>query len=552
MGEQSQPRCTDRFVLGLVLSGIWIASCAPNGSGAGRQVASALCAKAAECCSEGEIRAILGPYVTTSDCTDRIVTAASTDLAGYQAVIPRIGAIDLPNLTYVDQAIGESRIRVDGEMLRICTEAITTAVCVEATTVSADQNCVPPDPTQVVCDYGKLFVGQVGEGGHCATGGTSIRECADGLFCLNRGIDGVCVQLGKQGDYCFDNGECLETLYCNQLTGTCQPRRKLGETCAFNDSAQTDSVVIPCEDPLQCDPFARVCVSQCEEGYSCSADRDCDKNKGLRCIVGFCDSVRQEDQPCVDDNDCDSALRCELNADPASSYSRVCVPKLDNNVAGCVAHADCSSNFCSAGTCRPQVTPPGACPSADDHQCAGGFCASSGYCVALLADGAPCQGDTECQSGACVSLSCARPPLANGQRCDSNSDCASEFCNYETESYCDTKPLDNGRRCPPAFTLTRLESECRSGVCLNDLCAEGLPEGADCTPAVDKPPCAPTLYCDTTLGPQACQPKHGPGEDCTSSVQCFGSCQDWVGSGRLICDATAPPGGLVCDNPPKK
>src|SRR5918996_896879 len=164
MGEQSQPGCTHRFVLGLVLSGIAIASCAPNGSGAGRQVAQALCTKTAECCSEGEMRAILGPYTTSSDCTDRLVNAASTEPAGFAAEIPLLGTtFDLPNLTYIDQAISEGRIRVDTEMLGVCTEAITTAKCnaPPTATTATTQNCTPTDPTKIVCNYNRLFVGQV-------------------------------------------------------------------------------------------------------------------------------------------------------------------------------------------------------------------------------------------------------------------------------------------------------------------------------------------------------------------------------------------------------
>ena len=174
--------------------------------------------------------------------------------------------------------------------------------------------------------------------------------------------------------------------------------------------------------------------------------------------------------------------------------------------------------------------------------------------MALVADGGNCQADAECQSGACVALKCATPPLVDGVFCDSNTDCASNFCNYESPAYCDRKPLVDGRQCPASINPTRLEPVCGSGVCLNGRFAPGLPEDADCTPASNKPPCDPTLYCDTTLSPQLCRRKHGPGEDCTSSVQCYGSpgnpfaCVSW--GGRMICDYTAAPGELVCDNPP--
>src|SRR5919109_245668 len=112
MGER--PRCIRTFILFFISAGIISAGCAPNGSGAGRELASALCEKAAQCCSEGEIRAILGPFTTSSDCTDRLVTRASANSSGLAVVIPRVGAsIVLPNLNYLDQAIRENRIKVD-------------------------------------------------------------------------------------------------------------------------------------------------------------------------------------------------------------------------------------------------------------------------------------------------------------------------------------------------------------------------------------------------------------------------------------------------------
>jgi hypothetical protein len=565
MGERS--RCTRTFILFFASAGFISAGCAPNGSGAGQELASALCEKAAECCSDGEIRAIIGPYVTSTDCVDRLVTHASASPSGIVATIPVGAGIALPNLNYLDQAIRENRIKVDGDMLYRCTEAINTAECntAGADAGSVEPTCKPVDPTLVPCDYNKLFVGLVGEEGHCATASGSIPECAEGLFCLNRGVDGVCVPRGKVGDYCFDDGACLTTLYCNQLSGTCQPKRKLGESCAEPGGfAQTDSVEIPCDKYLECDPFARVCVAKCNEGFPCSSDSDCDQTQGLRCIVGYCDSVREENQPCSadnddnednDDEDCSPGLRCEPDGDPTNNYTNVCVPKLADDVTGCLAHADCQSDFCDptggTGTCRLKVPPNVPCPSQLHQQCAGGYCSPSGSCEALVADGGLCQYDYQCQSAACVALSCARPPLANGLRCTIDTQCTSRFCNYETNRYCDTKPLDNGKRCALSpSSPTGLNTVCRSDVCLNGICAEGLPAGADCTPAVDKPPCGPMLYCDASLTPWACQPKHGPGDDCTSSAQCFGSCTtmsaNFVQGERMICDAKAPPGGLVC------
>jgi hypothetical protein len=548
MGEQS--RCAIHFVLGIFCAGMLIGGCAPSGTDAGRQIASALCQKAAECCSDGEIRAIFNPYTTRDDCTDRLVARASVNWLRVESDVPWINAVALPNLTYLDQAIKEGRIKVDGDMLHRCTEEINKAVCAvgaidAGTSAGAVPTCKPIDPTLIVCDYSKLFVGQVAEGGHCATAG-GIEECADGLFCLDAGIDGVCVQRGKEGEFCVNDGECVTTLYCNQLSGTCQPKGKLGESCAYDNFGQTDLVLIPCERYLACDPFARICVSKCNEGYPCLRDYDCDQNQGLRCIVGYCDDVRQQDQPCDSDNDCGSNLRCEPDGDLTNNYAYVCVPKIADNAAGCLQHADCQSDFCDltgGATCRPKVAPPGACPSQLHEQCAGGYC-SSGSCAPLVADGAACQFGYQCQSGACVASLCARPPLANGLRCTIGAQCTSGFCNYESPPYCDSKPLDNGKRCSPT-SYTGLSTLCASNVCVNGLCAEGLPVGADCTPASGKPPCAPMLYCDTALTPWACQPKHGPGDDCTPfSGQCFGSCVPM--SGRWICDETAPLGGMVC------
>jgi hypothetical protein len=413
------------------------------------------------------------------------------------------------------------------------------------------------------CDAEAIIVGQVPTGGQCA----ASFECQTGNFCYTIGNEGACVALLNEGDLCFigspgtaaagcrnDVARDGVHLYCDTITGTCQQRRQLGDSCGTG-VAGLDSNTVPCVAPYYCDPLGHLCVDECQRGHNCATDLNCDKTQGLTCeyytsSVSICDVGRQANQPCGANDDCIPSLRCASNSDPAYPYIKTCQARLADNTIGCTLDSDCASGFCDitiaiARTCRPQVAPPGACPSGNDHQCLNGYCSAS-TCFSLVADGNPCALDHECQSGSCAALSCAHAPLDDGHTCSAGTQCKSNFCNFDTPRTCDHTPLANGRQCTPGFTGP--DTDCASDACINGVCGDGLGQGATCS-TVTGNPCALNMFCDTTLTPNSCQPKHGPGDDCTSSAQCYGTCITFTaGSGsRKVCDAQAPLGSMTCD-----
>src|SRR5262249_28057727 len=155
---------------------------------------------------------------------------------------------------------------------------------------------------------------------------------------------------------------------------------------------------------------------------------------------------------------------------------------------------------------------------------------------AFLADGVACTGSFQCQSANCVSGFCRTVPLADGQVCTSNLQCQSGFCGLEATRICTRLPLANDATCT-------LADQCMSGVCYQNRCVSGLPQGDPCTAGLT--PCASTLYCNPEVTPSVCAPRHLTGQDCTSSLQCYGTCG--LRFGRMMCDRTQPRGTVICD-----
>jgi hypothetical protein len=113
-------------------------------------------------------------------------------------------------------------------------------------------------------------------------------QCADGLACRA----GVCAQLVSRGGACdpADWPECAERLYCDRDSKTCEPPRKLGESCKEG---------MPCEGfpmticALDEDGVSGVCVERNGIGESCSDQWDC--AIGLVCRDNSCQRNRCRD-----------------------------------------------------------------------------------------------------------------------------------------------------------------------------------------------------------------------------------------------------------------
>ena len=561
-----------RTRVGALLLVVCVGGCGGSSAdAAGTALSAALCDLAFRCCSTGEVHYYLGPYTDAGNCRDRLLNSASIAPGVVLGLSPLGSAsVALPNLAFLDRAVHEGRVSVRQDGLDACIAYLGNLACNQPPPppMPSMECAPPPSPMPSPCELDLLFEGHGEESDPCSAPGVAL-ECQAGLVCravIPMGLDGVCVRLGGVGDFCFDDAECRNDLYCSQLDGTCQPPRKEGETCVFADrddpSPPASSLLVECEPTLSCDPVTDTCVAPCQRGAACFGDDDCDEDANLVCILGRCDLLRPLGLPCGADDDCDPTLRCET--DPADPSIEVCSPKL---AAGqvCFAHDDCTTGYCDApsGVCAGKVAPGGLCPSRSDAQCDMAYCATTAipctmnaeclgsgmcdamagtcrpYCVALLPDGAMCNATAECMSGACIGGFCWTVPLADGQPCNGNSQCMSGFCSLDSDRVCATLPLPNGSVCND-------DDQCQSHVCHSGSCVEGLAEGQACN-GLGQPPCGAGLFCDVSGMRSICAPLHQPGQECDSSLQCQGSCVSRFG--RMICDATPAAGAAICDGP---
>ena len=541
----------------------------PNAGKTVDDLATAVCDLTFRCCERGEVDFFLGPFVDATNCEERIRRQAELDTTSTIAAPFEGAAVFVPNIGVLQNAIDDGRVEINADALDACLDFLGGLSCNELIEEPEPEGCQPPEPPEEpLCDIELLVTGTVGDGGTCTSPGFSF-ECKPGLACRaidSLGIDGVCVEPGAEGDFCFGSDECGEDLYCSLLDGTCQAPRQAGETCLVSDGG---GVLIACAEDLSCDPVTDTCVARCERGSVCFDDDDCDVEAGLQCIVGRCDSTRGVGLPCQISEHCTEGLRCGLN--PATGTDLVCLEKIPTGQTCSTAQPDhCQTGFCDPATslCAAASDPGQTCPSLLHEQCAGGYCEDSprltfcdenadcvdtsgvcnldlarceAFCIALQPDGAACVNGFECQSETCVGGFCRTTPLADGQPCNTSDECASEFCNHETPSVCEALPLPNGRVC-------FLDQECASGVCHQGSCQTGLSEGADCSssdPFGIDPPCARNLFCDRELQPPLCVPALAAGEECFSSDQCLGACTQKFN--RRMCDATPAEGAAACD-----
>ena len=534
-----------------------------------RDLVDEICDLTFRCCSRSEVDLLFGPFVDQDSCADRLANSAS--LAAYALIaLPFEGAaVAVPNLAVLERAVDDGRASLDEDALAACLDHLAAIECNQPVEVEPEMGCQPPPPVLPgACDLDVLVIGQVEAGGDCSSPGFSL-ECVDGLTCRavdSLGVDGVCVDPGEVGAYCFADGECHEDLYCSALDGTCQVPRGEGEVCAYADpedpSPSPSTLLIECAEELSCDPVTDRCVAPCQLGATCAGDEQCDEEAGLSCILGRCDRPRPAGLPCSSETDCQEGLRCAL--DPANPDRAICQARLpDGEPCSTFQPDECASGFCDPATaeCAPASAPGGLCPSAQHNQCDEGycetgyiFCSSDGqcpgsgtcntaegrceyYCIALQPDGATCDVGYECASGSCIDDFCRTVPLADGQPCTFDGECASGFCGLDAARVCQSLPLPNGSTCTIA-------EQCESGVCHEAQCKTGLGLGDDCSSPFD-PPCGRDLFCDVSGEAPVCAEVRGPGEPCDGSFQCHGECT--IRYGRRMCDQTVSEDEALCD-----
>ncbi len=581
-------------------------------------LAQAACSFAYRCCQAGEVAYYLQPFVTEDNCAERILDATEdTGQVDFTlSAFPGL-AVVIPNAAALDRAVNDGRTSIDSKALQACTDYLSTLAC-NAPPVAAVNAvpavCTPPTPPvdDTPCDPTKIFIGKLKEGDTCTSLGGAF-ECGPGLHCstdADFGTEGECVRFSQEGEFCSDatsGGSCADGLYCSGLDGKCHTPAGPGDTCVYGDRnvpPDPATLLTQCRSDLSCDWLTSTCVVACQDGATCSTDDDCDATAQLKCLgigvglgaesfgTGRCGVPRAAGVPCTVPSDCADTLTCAV--DPTDSTRSVCQAKIatgspcgaTSSSLAVDANEQCVSGFCdvSTGTCAPQVTPPGLCPSGDSAQCAGGTCVGAGtycsadtdcpggsgkcdttrfecvpYCVALKPDGAICALDTDCQSSACVAGFCAKPPLASGEACTESTQCTSGFCGLETSRVCTTLPLDTGSACssndqcatlvcygaPPGLNTGGTGGLLGGGTTSSSTCTAGLSAGDLCGASLGKPPCDPkALYCDSSEDPPRCAPFVATGEPCLTNEQCRGQCVDH--GGWKVCNDTPPAGSVSC------
>ncbi|MCA3013595.1 MAG: hypothetical protein INH41_14525 [Myxococcaceae bacterium] len=287
--------------------------------------------------------------------------------------------------------------------------------CVNAQECVAGTVCVKPAGVcRGVCSTSPK------EGEPCAFG------CATGLTCND---EGRCARLKPLDTPCEASGECEADLIC--FNGACRPRRKLGDSCAFDP-------VVPsvCEPGLACDvaPFVAGAVGTCVRPQP--ADAPCrfhwSCQPGLACGFidwagfpqatprpGFCTAPGDEGTTCrgsvyarfVGDQ-CKAGSTCDPMTElcaPSPARGQACRPSR-STCAGVDVYCKPSGSG-DTGTCTGPAALNEPCAFAIDRNttvtvpCATGYCdrVNTLTCRASTKPlGSACAEDAECASGRCA------------------------------------------------------------------------------------------------------------------------------------------------------
>ena len=462
-----------------------------------------LCEWDFKCCSEGEIDYRLGPFTTDeANCTERFVEQLHSN-DDEDAETPRgdllyvLGfAVRLDRSEPNPQAVSDCRDELDG---RGCNEPW-----------DEDTYCDPgDDPAESPCDLRNMFTGKQKVGDPCSGALSSLGydiECEAGSTCEEMDGTFICVDKGLDGDFCEAHHTCDQGLFCDIATGTCSPRRDIGQACAFDDPDAPDAgtETVPCREHLTCDPSSETCVQYCSLGYDCGADEQC--GQGNSCIPVD-----------MDDN----------------TYT-YCLPRGDVNGDRCDTERDCADDFhCNGGACAFDRAQGLSCTA--DNQCqAGLYCdlGGTGECEIVNNANELCAADRECNPS--TTLGCMTSD--DGARCR-------------------TALLENGDDCVPGERAgTASGNWCESGVCedisddalYNPVCHLGASVDEECDESdatVDVDRCAVGLYCFEDV----CKAKLDSEDD--QGLQCLnGSCVEiWQGDYCTDATPTADLSVVTCD-----
>ena len=383
---------------------------------------------------------------------------------------------------------------------------------------------------------------------------TADEDCASGI-CHKAVPGGACLPAcneglgGLTGDGFCDLYTTEQAVCMTDFGGQCAPKCQDDTLCKTLDTSLVcDQVAGRCIvpfDPSVCDttdtcPFGQVCHFTGGQGACaapCQRDTDCPTITSASpryCgYEGVCRLVRDRNQPCLYDRDCDSGKLCHVT-DPTTLTGEGscqvpcqahddcgnlgsglwcqadghCVSALVQGVnLACQQDGDCvwgmvCSQFLDQKICRPLCTADSLC----EALVPGYFCDQSGHCLSPDQRQSPCFTDQDCSLGSychqksggnqCVTL------------CASHAQCsaveAGTFCNIEG-------------RCV-AFNGCRTDEDCLRG----QVCSPWMGTRGSChDPCNDDAACAAldaSFVCSAT---RACVPQSLRHEPCDSDYQCL-------------------------------
>lgn len=256
-----------------------------------------------------------------SRCLDEMRTAACDAVLSecehdaVKGLVPRGARCSLPSMCE------------DGTTCGGCSERCCQKHCIDAPIGGVGAVCkgIPGCAEGLVCWNEKCVVPSSlrlpGEGAAC-----SLR-CAVGLWCLR----GVCVRPRVEGDPCTRD-ECRYGFVC--VGGRCMTARLVGETCRSD---------IECIDSRWCDSVTGRCSENLPVGSTCGSGRPpC--VYGTRCSSGRCTAPARlgTGSSCADDLDCEGQCLENSRCAPRLPAGSRCSREMN-----CLEGLNCIDNKCT-------------------------------------------------------------------------------------------------------------------------------------------------------------------------------------------------------------
>lgn len=307
-------------------------------------------------------------------------------------------------------------------------------------------------------------------------------------------------------------------------------------SCGGGAKNLCDSLQVPCDSPLVCDPTDGECKCGGRGGLVCPDKFVCDP-VGNTCTSTVCKDKTCNDQPGTSCDVLDGNCKCGGTGGKTCGTNEVCNP----NAAVCVPALNCNEIACPKNQTCDNST--GRCKCAQTECKPGQFCSVSGgngakACVDNLCSGVTCTGTTVCDvsDGYCK---------CNGAICQSG-----EACNCPTagDAGCD----DTARLCKPGSACAGVS--CGGGTTCDPVdgqCKCGGPGGPICS-AVQICALGPPSQCQ---GGAQCTTPDGGTKTCSGGTSCDpedGKCKCGGRGGQVCKTAVAPDPADICVSNPQQ